>query len=98
MKIALLGYGKMGKAIEKIALQRGHEIVLRVSDTQVYEISKALYLATEGRKGPVWIDVPLDIQNFRINETSQEAYSPTRRMFPSCDKDISYLINYNILF
>lgn len=29
MKIALLGYGKMGKAIEKIALQRGHNIVLR---------------------------------------------------------------------
>ncbi|HET8838676.1 MAG TPA: 4-hydroxy-tetrahydrodipicolinate reductase [Flavobacteriaceae bacterium] len=27
MKIALLGYGKMGKAIERIALQKGHEIV-----------------------------------------------------------------------
>jgi 4-hydroxy-tetrahydrodipicolinate reductase len=31
MKIALLGYGKMGQVIEKIALQRGHEIVLRKS-------------------------------------------------------------------
>lgn len=31
MKIALIGYGKMGKAIEEIALKRGHEIVLRVS-------------------------------------------------------------------
>ena len=29
MKIALLGYGKMGKEIEKIALERHHEIVLR---------------------------------------------------------------------
>lgn len=29
MKIALLGYGKMGKVIEKIALLRGHEIVLK---------------------------------------------------------------------
>lgn len=29
MKIALLGYGKMGKIIEKTALERGHEIVLR---------------------------------------------------------------------
>ena len=29
MKIALLGYGKMGKVIEKIALERGHQIVLR---------------------------------------------------------------------
>ncbi len=30
MKIALIGYGKMGKAIEEIALQRSHEIVLRI--------------------------------------------------------------------
>jgi 4-hydroxy-tetrahydrodipicolinate reductase len=31
MKIALLGYGKMGKAVEKIALAKGHEIVYKVS-------------------------------------------------------------------
>src|SRR5258707_15493525 len=30
MKIALIGYGKMGHAIEEIALQKGHEIVLRI--------------------------------------------------------------------
>ena len=29
MKIALLGYGKMGKVIERIAIERGHEIVLK---------------------------------------------------------------------
>ena len=27
MKIALLGYGKMGKAIEEIALKRNHKII-----------------------------------------------------------------------
>jgi len=37
MKIALLGYGKMGKVIEKIALERGHEIVLRKSSSATYE-------------------------------------------------------------
>jgi 4-hydroxy-tetrahydrodipicolinate reductase len=31
MKIALIGYGKMGRAIEEIAVQRGHEIVLKVN-------------------------------------------------------------------
>jgi 4-hydroxy-tetrahydrodipicolinate reductase len=31
MKIALLGYGKMGKAIEEIALERGHEVVLKIT-------------------------------------------------------------------
>jgi len=30
MKIALIGYGKMGKMIEQIALERGHEIVCRI--------------------------------------------------------------------
>ena len=30
MKIAILGYGKMGKAIEKIALDRGHEITMKI--------------------------------------------------------------------
>jgi len=30
MKIALIGYGKMGHAIEEIALEKGHEIVLRI--------------------------------------------------------------------
>ena len=30
LKIALLGYGKMGKAIEEIALQKGHSIVLKI--------------------------------------------------------------------
>lgn len=37
MKIALLGYGKMGKVIERIALERGHEIVLRKSSTSSFE-------------------------------------------------------------
>lgn len=31
MKIALIGYGKMGKAIEEIAIEKGYEIVLRIS-------------------------------------------------------------------
>ncbi|WP_142783727.1 4-hydroxy-tetrahydrodipicolinate reductase [Changchengzhania lutea] len=41
MKIALLGYGRMGKTIEQIAIKRGHTIVLTVDkeDTQ-YDITK----------------------------------------------------------
>ncbi|QEC42760.1 4-hydroxy-tetrahydrodipicolinate reductase [Pseudobacter ginsenosidimutans] len=46
MKIALIGYGKMGQAIEAIALQRGHEVVLKVSienleDNTIDNIRKA---------------------------------------------------------
>ena len=41
MKIALLGYGRMGKEIEKIALQRGHEIVIKRSSDTSYDIKIA---------------------------------------------------------
>lgn len=42
MKIALLGYGRMGQTIEKLAVARGHEIVLKVDqDTAEYDITKA---------------------------------------------------------
>lgn len=37
MKIALLGYGKMGKAIEKIALSKGYEIVYKVNLENAYD-------------------------------------------------------------
>lgn len=33
MKIALIGYGKMGKTIEKIALERGHKIVSKLEES-----------------------------------------------------------------
>lgn len=41
MKIALIGYGKMGKEIEKIALDRGHEIVLKIDITNPEDLTKA---------------------------------------------------------
>lgn len=41
MKIALIGYGKMGKAIEQIALQQGHEVVLRLDVNNPEEFTAA---------------------------------------------------------
>lgn len=40
MKIALIGYGKMGKAIEEVALQRGHEIVLKIDQPNLHEFTQ----------------------------------------------------------
>jgi 4-hydroxy-tetrahydrodipicolinate reductase len=37
LKIALLGYGKMGKAVEKIALSKNHEIVYKVNLENAYD-------------------------------------------------------------
>lgn len=42
------------------------------------ELVKAISIAMEGRRGPVWIDVPQDIQNARVEET--ELYSIESRV------------------
>lgn len=39
LKIALIGYGKMGKAIEEIALTKGYEIVLRIGSRNLDELT-----------------------------------------------------------
>lgn len=39
MKIALLGYGKMGKMIETIAINRNHEIVLKIDENNLHELT-----------------------------------------------------------
>ena len=41
MKIALLGYGRMGKEIEKIAVSRGHEIVIKKDVGDIIDIKIA---------------------------------------------------------
>jgi 4-hydroxy-tetrahydrodipicolinate reductase len=39
MKIALLGYGKMGKEIEKIALERNHQIALVIDENNQHDLT-----------------------------------------------------------
>jgi 4-hydroxy-tetrahydrodipicolinate reductase len=40
MKIALIGYGKMGKAIEEIGVQRGHVVVLKIDENNLPDFKK----------------------------------------------------------
>lgn len=41
-----------------------------------YELDKAFYLAKEGRSGPVWIDIPVDVQNMRIEPENLIRFNP----------------------
>ncbi|CAN5145876.1 acetolactate synthase large subunit [soil metagenome] len=52
-----------------------------------YELEKCFYLATSGRSGPVWLDIPLDIQSAKINPTDLQSFVP-----PITDVDNSKLI------
>lgn len=67
-----------------------------ISDPQriVFELDKALYLAHAGRKGPVWIDVPLDIQNMRIDPETLERFIPEEDPnFAPTVEDMNYIFN-----
>ncbi|MFN5480074.1 MAG: NAD(P)-binding domain-containing protein, partial [Chitinophagaceae bacterium] len=41
MKIALIGYGKMGKAIEEIATERGHDVSIKIDLDNLSEFNQA---------------------------------------------------------
>jgi acetolactate synthase-1/2/3 large subunit len=56
-----------------------------------YELGKALYLATTGRKGPVWIDIPLDVQNMRVEPNELEKYIPDELNLEIQSLDIDYV-------
>lgn len=54
----------MAKPVTKYA-----ETVIKAEEIR-YHLEKAVYIAMHGRRGPVWLDIPLDIQNAEINPDS----------------------------
>ena len=51
-----------------------YAIMIKDADEISYELEKAYYLATNGRPGPVLIDIPMDIQNSEINDDASHKY------------------------
>lgn len=56
-----------------------------------YEMDKALYFAQNGRKGPVWIDIPVDVQNMRVEPEELERYVATKQEFSTEFEDVQYV-------
>jgi len=50
--------------------------VVRYAEDIKYHLEKALFLARNGRSGPVWVDIPLDIQAATVNENSLKGFIP----------------------
>ncbi|MBQ7678509.1 MAG: thiamine pyrophosphate-binding protein [Butyrivibrio sp.] len=60
-------YGQQeANIIELVRPITKYAVMLERAEDAACQIEEALFRATEGRKGPVWIDIPLDIQNARI--------------------------------
>lgn len=45
------------------------------------ELEKAIHIATTGRQGPVWLDIPLNVQSALINENILQSYTPETMLY-----------------
>ncbi len=57
-----------------------------------YHLEKAAYLATNGRPGPVWIDIPLDVQAAEIDASKLKGYTPEQESLSKLSAMVSNII------
>lgn len=63
-----------------------------------FELERATYLAGEGRPGPVWIDVPMDIQGASLDGVKLRHFTPPKaKVNPICRKHAAQAIAKDIL-
>lgn len=54
-----------------------------------YSMEKAFYLANNGRPGPVWLDIPLDVQGAYIETEDLEGFDPVKEGYPNMVPSVS---------
>jgi acetolactate synthase-1/2/3 large subunit len=68
-------------------------VTIRDPYRSLYEIQKALYLCQSGRPGPVWIEVPLDVQSYKIKNVKKlKSFKPKLLVKKGNNKKIYSLI------
>jgi acetolactate synthase I/II/III large subunit len=50
-----------------------------------FQVERALYLATHGRQGPVWLDIPVDVQSSLVEESALLGYDPAAEVATTPD-------------
>lgn len=53
-----------------------YAVMVNEPEKIAYHLDKAIYLAKSGRPGPVWLDIPMDVQGATIDETKLERFVP----------------------
>lgn len=64
--------------IEIVPMVKGitkYAVTITDPNTIRYHLEKALYLATHGRPGPVWLEIPVDVQSAMIDEGNLEGFN-----------------------
>ena len=64
------------KVVEMVKPITKYAAVLSDAEMVAYELEKAWYIATQGRPGPVWIDIPVDVQSAKIKPSQLIHFNP----------------------
>jgi acetolactate synthase I/II/III large subunit len=94
-KLPIRTYGQQeADVIPLIKSITKYSVMITDANKIAYELEKAIYLANEGKKGPVWIDIPLDVQNMRIDLNKIEHFLPENSISYSPKvEDVEYVRN-----
>lgn len=71
-----------------------YAVLLENPDDIFYELEKCVYYATHGRQGPVWLDIPLDVQAANVDENNLRHFSPPNEISDTdMDKSAEYTVD-----
>ena len=59
-----------------------YAVMIEDAQTIRFHLEKAVYLATHGRPGPVWIDIPANIQNAQVDPAALKGFDPKEYVVP----------------
>lgn len=65
-----------------------YSVTVMEAESIKYHLEKAVYEAKSGRQGPVWIDIPLDVQSTLVDEDTLKGFEIPEVIYPDLDKDI----------
>jgi acetolactate synthase-1/2/3 large subunit len=65
-----------------------YAVLVTDPNTIRYHLERAIHLARTGRPGPVWLDIPINVQGAMIDETAMPAYDPREDRIAFTTKDL----------
>lgn len=69
-----------------------YAVMLTDAVSAAYELDKAIAMAKSGRPGPVWLDIPLSIQNSMVDETKLMRYEEKEVLPGLSENDRTYIL------
>lgn len=79
--------------VESVKVMTKYAVQVNDPNEIKYHLDKACYLATSGRPGPVWLDIPLNIQSAKINENDLVGYDSDSKKSQPSNEEIQNVLN-----